>query len=105
MDDFKREIWMRVREGLVAGKSDWICNALEKELWKLQIAIYLESAENSLAILQEFFPEFFALNDGKMWLSNGEYQFHQEDSISPSWFESYWLEPRLRLIDHILSST
>ena len=53
-------------------------------------------------LLQEIFTEFLCLYDCICWNKNGESsQCEHRDGV---WWEAYWLEPRLRILDYILNA-
>lgn len=106
MDDLKREIWMQVRAEIQATQGSYICNQLEK--WMRSNGLlprYRITDGKQQAILEEFFPEFGKLADGVIWYRSGSHSVPAFPDSCPPWFEREWKEPRLALIDYILTST
>jgi hypothetical protein len=125
MDDMKRAMYLRARE-IIAGKLKnrvdytdpthsytYVCTALRaafREETGFQPGLTIQPLG---AFVQEFFPEFVELYDGCHW-TRGELHRDHDDmppeltdeptDIDSAWWESGWAEPRLRLIDYILST-
>jgi hypothetical protein len=105
MDDFKREIWMQVRADIAAGRANYICTELCIWLRANGLLEYGASDKDALAATQEFFPEFWKLKDTRFWRPDGSSSTWESCEINPPWFSFGWPEPRLALIDYILTST
>jgi hypothetical protein len=105
MDDFRREIWLQVRSEFAAGRALYICTELQDWLRANGLLEYGASDEEAVATLQEFFPEFRKLADGRLWRQDGSSAIWEAWRINPPWFPYKCPEPRLALIDYILTST
>ena len=53
-------------------------------------------------LLQEFFPEFMRLNDGKVWEGDGV--FRKQVGPHDAWWDNQWSQkdPRILILDTIL---
>jgi len=99
MDDYKREIYMRVLRKLQETPSyGFVCTELQNTLF--EDPDFLDDSEDILnAIVDEFFPEFAALFDGTMWSRDG---WCEKINKSTAWWEDMWYEPRIRALECIL---
>jgi len=95
MDDMKKAAYIRAKELLETGKSSFVCHALQEALSEI-----LGERVPFVEIL-EMFPEFYNLFDGFYWNPRGEK--YGKDLPNSVWWEHYWIEPRLRIIDMIMS--
>lgn len=128
MDDYKRGLYMQALRELHEEKvrrpfqveseyrDIFICELLKAQLalesgitsgvWcnfegETLDSIYGDSEQ----ILTEFFPEFYALFDENYW---GNYTLPWltcKTTRERAWWNSLWLEPRIRALDCILSDT
>ena len=102
MDDFKREIWMQIRAEVKTLEKTFICNRMKNWLWANGVLKGSESENEEQAVVEEFFPEFVRLKDGILWSRE---EGRPAVGFDPPWFRTGWKEPRLALIDYILTST
>lgn len=97
---------MQIRAEVQALAFPYICNQLKDWLRSNGVLPYYGvTVEEQQAILEEFFPELGKPADGVMWYRSGRYSVGEFLDPCPPWFEMGWKEPRLALIDHILTST
>ena len=123
MDWIKREMYMAAKEKLESCEEAFVCHALIAVLAEYGL-VYSEQAEftsedwnswNNLddqdkchykveKLLQEFFPEFMRLNDGKIWNEYGN--FRKQIGIQDMWWDKWpqwpWGDPRILILDTIL---
>ena len=95
MDDMKKAAYIRARELLETGEAGYVCIALQNALEEI-LGEEIPSLE-----ISEMFPEFHNLFDGFFWNSFGEK--HKIYNSSYVWWKGGWKEPRLRIIDMIMS--
>lgn len=95
MDDMKKAAYIRARELLETRKPDFVCLALQDALSEIL------GEGVSFVEIPEMFPEFYNLFDGFYWNPRGEKD--NKDFPNNVWWESNWKEPRLRIIDMIMS--
>lgn len=105
MDDFKRGIWLEIRTKFATGRGLYICNELKAWMRQNGMLEYDATEEEQEAALHEVFPELAKLSDGKIWYTQSWSQDWTGLKINPPWFACEWPEPRLALIDYILTST
>lgn len=106
MDDFRRAIWMQIRTEVQTSADLYVCNQLKSWMRRNGVLPYFGIiCEEEQAILEEFFPELGKLADGIIWDRSGTGARATGIDSCPPWFEMGWKEPRLALIDHILTST
>ena len=117
MDWIKREMYMAAKEKLESREEAFVCHALIAVLAEYAL-IYPESIELTSCdlddmnrcdyqvekLLQEFFPEFMRLNDGKVWNEYGN--FRKQIGIQDMWWDRWqqwpWGDPRILILDTIL---
>lgn len=99
MDDYKREIYMRVLRTLQEKPPCiFVCVELQNTLF--EDPDFLDNSVDTLnTILDEFFPEFDALFDGTIWSRDG---WCEKINKSMAWWEDWWYEPRIRALECIL---
>ncbi len=117
MDDTRREMYIRARARIVSGECDFICGALLAELadtcngawmpgkFKFQGGWDTLNDEGLNSLLEEFFPEFFALHDGVFWpldLSE-EHPATVDTHLHDAWFDYQDKPRRLRLLDFLIT--
>lgn len=95
MDDMKKAAYIRARELLETGESGFVCLALQDALSEI-----LEE-EVPFSEIPKMFPEFYNLFDGFCWAPSGER--HNKNFPNNVWWLKNWKEPRLRIIDMIMS--
>ena len=95
MDDMRKAAYIRARERLEIGESDYVCVALQEAMEEIT------GSEFCTSMLCGVFPEFFNLFDGSRWTPAGNR--YEKDSPSCVWWDTCWKEPRLRIIDTIMS--
>lgn len=123
MDDTRREMYIRARARIVSGKTAFICWALLDELadtcngawmpgkFKFQGGWDTLNNEGINSLLEEFFPEFFALYDKYYW---PDYSVKELESIErcvalfkddphDAWFANPDRPRRLRLLDFLIT--
>lgn len=113
MDPLKRELYMRARTILECREKSCVCWALLEALTELGI-FYYNTPESGLTLeelLQDIFPEFFALDDCIQWHLDGNSDeisvyaaFPRAKGSARYWWDSDNLEPRLRILNCILNS-
>ena len=95
MDDMKKAAYISAREFLETGKSGFVCIALQDALEEIA------GVSVSVTTMYEVFHEFTNLFDGLHWTSSGDK--YVKISYSSVWWEKRWKEPRIRIIDMIMS--
>ncbi len=101
MDSLKLQLYLHARARVQQGNNIFCCWALEKALSDFGLISKAGSRLSLLELRQEFFPEFFSLYDGSYWdKEGGNYSQCPEDS---AWWDSRWIEPRLRALDIAIS--
>jgi hypothetical protein len=123
MDDTRREMYIRARARIVSGEQDFICWALLAELadtcngewspseFKFQGEGDVLYGRDTYILLEELFPEFFALYDGKFWPLCTIEETHAglclPGIINPgphdAWFDYLDKPRRLRLLDFLIT--
>ena len=110
MDDLKLSIYMEARRMIEEGKSEFVCRALRYATEDITGMAFECGGATLHAVLEEFFPEFFELYDGKYWSFDWEptgekvfYSAGELDTHSAWWFYE-WKEPRLAIIDFIINN-
>ena len=123
MDDTRREMYIRVRARIASGKIAFICWALLDELadtcngtwmpgkFKFQDGWADLYGRDVDTLLEELFPEFFALYDGEFWPIRTIEEIHDglclPESIKPrphdAWFDYQDKPRRLRLLDFLIT--
>ena len=114
MDWIKREMYMDAKQKLESGKRYFVCHALiavlveytgispDKELSYINWKNENERNYQKEKLLQEFFPEFTRLNDGKVWEGDGV--FRKQVGPHDAWWDNQWSQkdPRILILDTIL---
>jgi hypothetical protein len=95
MDDMKKAAYILAKELLETGKSSFACLALQDALSEI-----LEETVPASEI-PEMFPEFYNLFDGFYWTQSGNK--YEKDSYLSVWWKINWIEPRVRIIDMLMS--
>ncbi len=95
MDDMKKAAYILAKELLETGESDYVCLALRYALEEI-----LGGGVPFLEI-PEMFPEFVSLFDGFCWGPAGYGSV--KSAASSIWWLKNWKEPRVRIIDMIMS--
>lgn len=123
MDDTRREMYIRVRARILSGEQDFICWALLAELadtcngawrpgkFKFQDGWSTLYNRDLYTLLEEFFPEFFALHDREFWPLCTIEEIHAglclPGILNPgphdAWFEYQDRPRRLRLLDFLIT--
>lgn len=123
MDDTRREMCIRARARIVSGEQDFICWALLAELadtcngewrpseFKFQGGCGVLYGRGTYTLLEELFPEFFALYDGEFWPLCTIEEIHAglclPGIINPgphdAWFDYLDRTRRLRLLDFLIT--
>lgn len=123
MDDTRREMCIRARARIVSGEPDYICWALLAELadtcngewrpseFKFQGGCGVLYGRGTYTLLEELFPEFFALYDGEFWPLCTIEEIHAglclPGIINPgphdTWFDYLDRTRRLRLLDFLIT--
>jgi len=106
IDDYKRELLMRVRNRIENAKrfesfnTDYICYAIKSVLFEETSSYFLDYIllEDFIA---ELFPEFIDMFDGFCWYEDGG---KMKALLGYTWWESGWKEPRIRILDTILQT-
>ncbi len=95
MDDMKKAAYILARELLETGESSFACLALQDALSEIlgEVVPFPE--------IPEMFPEFVSLFDGFCWGPAGYGSV--KSAASSIWWLKNWKEPRVRIIDMIMS--
>lgn len=99
MDTLKREIYMEAERLLKEPRKYALCTCLKIATERLT-GYKPRSGE-----LEEFFPEFAALADGKEWGPEGcttVYACGEGCPLGAYWWKPRWLAPRIRLVRTLL---
>ncbi len=105
MDTLKKEIYIEARRLLENRDSVCLCIALRRATCNLLGYTAITPGVTLHEVLSELFPEFFAMYDGVHW-GRTPVEVTSTDSVSPvdaEWWETPWPEPRLAMIDYLLS--
>lgn len=101
MDDFKRAIYIEARNRIAENRNTFICVALEKAL---ENTIGYDIQHLTDSELKEFFPEFFAQYDKKLWVkdykSNVMYKHHPNEHTC--WWDETFIQERLAILDLLI---
>ena len=104
MDDYKRGLYLDAQRRLMAGTSTYVCTALDSALERDGFI----SEKFQQEIIEEIFPEFFALFDGMYYCSFEEETYRGSASLfigkGDMWWPSDYPEPRLRMIHFLLEN-
>lgn len=117
MDDMKREMCMRVKNSILAGKKHYLCWALVDELADFcnvtwaggTFLIQGGAALNSVQVdvfLEDIFPEFFALYDETWWVDewlDSPKKYSITKNPHGAWFPIKEVKRRLRILDFLLT--
>ena len=105
MDDYRRALYMQVLNHLKqrlkqrGAVHSYLCLELTNALHKQQHPDTAEYMGNAPSVMQEFFPELKALFDTTYWGPTG---FSNSAKIGESWWDPYWVQPRIRALECIL---
>ena len=105
MDDTRREMYIRARARIVSRDETFICWALLRELGNTCNIEVIKGTTEGEILLEEFFPEFFAMHDGVFWplgLSEKSRPVGQTAS-QEAWFDYLDRPRRLRLLDFLIT--
>lgn len=106
MDDFKRQIYMRVRELIAEDFSRHICTTLFEAL--NEIACTELKFSYTTADVMELLPEVGGISDGVYWDVDGGFMDYglRHRLIVYSWFplNKWGQSRRLQVLDHILGA-
>lgn len=98
MDTMKKEIYIEARRLLESGpKEYYLCLALRsalRDITGMSARLPIET--------EEFFPEVNEMDDGVSWSRTGRIDEGLVGSTL-AWWDAPWPEPRLRMIDYLLS--
>ena len=98
MDDIKKAIYLDVLSSLKEEDyNTYICPLL---LFYLEDIFGIQSAKQYPEVLYEFFPEFFALNDGYKYGYNNRWPIEADDA----WFTPLARYARLSTINFIITN-
>jgi hypothetical protein len=101
MDTLKKEIYIEARSLLESGEHEYLCHALKRATCNILGTKYDIHSDD---VLYDLFPEFIAMDDGVFW--HKQYRKVLElpkIGAGGAWWEYEWPEPRIAMIDYLLS--
>ncbi len=101
MDTLKKEIYIDARSLLESGEHEYLCHALKRATCNILGTAHELNTDD---VLCELFPEFIVMDDGVFWCK----QYRKTLSLTRmgvgmAWWEYKWPEPRIAMIDYLLS--